>query len=33
MGYNDVRDEIAVQNITAGDDAAELTNGSSSPAR
>jgi hypothetical protein len=26
-GYNDVRDEIAVQNITAGDDAAELTNG------
>ena len=27
MGYNDVRDEIAVQNIVAGDDAAELTDG------
>ena len=30
-GYNDVRDEIAVQNITAGDDAAELTNGQLQP--
>jgi hypothetical protein len=30
-GYNDVRDEIAVQNITAGDDAAELTNGKLEP--
>ena len=30
-GYNDVRDEIAVQNITAGDDASELTNGSLEP--
>jgi hypothetical protein len=30
-GYNDVRDEIAVQNITAGDDAAELTNGRLEP--
>jgi hypothetical protein len=27
QGYNDVRDEIAVQQIVAGDDAAELTNG------
>ena len=26
-GYNTVRDEIAAQNIVAGDDAAELTNG------
>ena len=26
-GYNTVRDEIAAQNITAGDDAAELTDG------
>jgi hypothetical protein len=26
-GYNDVRDEIAAQNIVAGDDAAELTDG------
>ena len=26
-GFNDVRDEIAVQQIVAGDDAAELTNG------
>lgn len=31
MGYNDVRDEIAVQNIVAGDDAAELTNGALQP--
>ena len=31
MGYNDVRDEIAVQNITAGDDAAELTDGRLEP--
>ena len=30
-GYNDVRDEIAQQNITAGDDAAELTGGSLQP--
>jgi hypothetical protein len=30
-GYNDVRDEITQQNITAGDDAAELTNGSLQP--
>ena len=30
-GYNDVRDEISQQNITAGDDAAELTNGSLQP--
>jgi hypothetical protein len=30
-GYNDVRDEIAVQNITACDDAAELTNGKLEP--
>ena len=30
-GYNDVRDEIAIQNITAGDDAAELTNGRLEP--
>jgi hypothetical protein len=27
QGYNDVRDEIAVQQIVAGDDAAELTGG------
>ena len=26
-GYNEVRDEIAAQNITATDDAAELTDG------
>jgi hypothetical protein len=31
MGYNDVRDEIAVQNIVAGDDAAELTDGALQP--
>jgi hypothetical protein len=31
IGYNDVRDEITQQNITAGDDAAELTNGSLQP--
>jgi hypothetical protein len=30
-GYNDVRDEIAVQKIVAGDDAAELTNGRLQP--
>lgn len=30
-GYNDVRDEIAVQRIVAGDDAAELTNGRLQP--
>ena len=30
-GYGDVRDEIAQQNITAGDDAAELTNGALQP--
>ncbi len=30
-GYNDVRDEITQQNITAGDDAAELTGGSLQP--
>jgi hypothetical protein len=30
-GYNDVRDEITQQNITAGDDAAELTNGTLQP--
>ncbi len=30
-GYDDVRDEIAQQNITAGDDAAELTNGALQP--
>jgi hypothetical protein len=30
-GFNDVRDEIAQQNITAGDDAAELTNGALQP--
>ncbi len=30
-GYSDVRDEIAQQNITAGDDAAELTNGALQP--
>ncbi len=27
QGYNDVRDEIAIQQIVAGDDAPELTNG------
>ncbi len=32
-GLNTVRDEIAAQNITATDDAAELTDGGSSPAR
>lgn len=31
QGYNDVRDEIAVQKITAGDDAAEITNGKLQP--
>ncbi len=30
-GYNTVRDEIAAQNIVAGDDAAELTNGELQP--
>jgi hypothetical protein len=30
-GYNDVRDEIAVQQIVAGDDAAELTDGRLQP--
>ena len=30
-GFNDVRDEIAAQNIVAGDDAAELTNGRLQP--
>jgi len=30
-GLNDVRDEIAAQNITAGDDAAELTDGRLQP--
>ena len=30
-GFNDVRDEIAVQQIVAGDDAAELTNGRLQP--
>ena len=30
-GYNTVRDEIAAQNITAGDDAAELTDGQLQP--
>ncbi|NUT56957.1 MAG: hypothetical protein HOQ03_13380 [Thermoleophilia bacterium] len=30
-GYNDVRDEIAVQQIVAGEDAAELTNGRLQP--
>ena len=30
-GFNDVRDEIAAQNIVAGDDAAELTNGALQP--
>ena len=30
-GYNTVRDEIAAQNIVAGDDAAELTNGALQP--
>jgi hypothetical protein len=30
-GYNDVRDEIAAQQIVAGDDAAELTNGRLQP--
>jgi hypothetical protein len=30
-GYNTVRDEIAVQQIVAGDDAAELTNGRLQP--
>jgi hypothetical protein len=31
QGYNEVRDEIAVQKITAGDDAAEITNGRLQP--
>ena len=31
QGYNDVRDEITIQKITAGDDAAELTNGRLEP--
>lgn len=31
QGYQDVRDEIAIQKITAGDDAAELTNGRLQP--
>lgn len=31
QGFNQVRDEIAVQKITAGDDAAELTNGRLQP--
>lgn len=30
-GYNEVRDEIAAQKITAGDDAAEITNGKLQP--
>ena len=30
-GYNTVRDEIAAQNITDGDDAAELTDGELQP--
>ena len=30
-GFNDVRDEIAAQQIVAGDDAAELTNGKLQP--
>jgi hypothetical protein len=30
-GFNTVRDEIAAQNIVAGDDAAELTNGKLQP--
>ena len=30
-GYNTVRDEISAQNITAGDDAAELTDGQLQP--
>ena len=30
-GFNEVRDEIAAQNITATDDAAELTNGALQP--
>ncbi len=30
-GYNEVRNEIAAQNITAGDDAAEITNGKLQP--
>ena len=30
-GYNEVRDEIAAQNITATDDAAELTDGALQP--
>ena len=30
-GYNTVRDEISAQNITATDDAAELTNGRLTP--
>jgi hypothetical protein len=30
-GFNTVRDEIAAQNIVAGDDAAELTNGDLQP--
>ena len=32
-GYNTVRDEIAAQNITATEDAAELTGGGCSRAR
>ena len=32
-GYNTVRDEITAQNITAGDDAAELTGGGCSRVR
>jgi hypothetical protein len=31
MGFNEVRDEITVQNITATDDAAELTGGTLQP--
>ncbi len=30
-GFNQVRDEIAIQKITAGDDAAEITNGKLQP--
>lgn len=31
QGFNSVRDEIAIQKITAGDDAAEITNGKLQP--
>ena len=31
QGFNQVRDEIAIQKITAGDDAAEITNGRLQP--